>query len=129
MSERLYMVSIPRIESILTCAARFYIFNLSLRGKVKEVTVFFLTMIVSTTSIDFRPLQPHLHHLVYFLIVFPDSHCIVGVYYEAPLIVRTMRMLHLILLSANHMFLAQNVLQPATFFPFPIFSVTFWCMD
>ena len=68
-------------------------------------------MIILTTSIDFRSLRTlerssptslHLHHLVYFLFVFSDSHCIVGIYYVALLTVRTMRMVHLILFLANH---------------------------
>ena len=72
-------------------------------------------------------LQHHLHHLVYFLFVISNSRCIVGIYYEAPLTVRTMRMVHLILLSVNHMFLAQNALQSIKLFSFPMFSVTLWC--
>ena len=65
--------------------------------------------------------QHHLHHLVYSLFVFSDSHCIVGVYFEAPLTVRTMRLVHLILLSVNHMFLVQNALQSIKFFSFQCF--------
>ena len=73
--------------------------------------------------------QYQLYHLIHFLFVFSDSHCIVDIYYEDPSTVRMMCMVHLILLSANHIFLARTTLQSINFFPFPMFSVTFWCVD
>ena len=43
------------LTCILTCTTKFYIFNLSLHGKVKKTC--FLTMMLSTTCIDFRSLR------------------------------------------------------------------------